>query len=267
MVLGRTPESTAILHDMFRIKTANAIAPGCKESEDGIRAIKRKYLALVIGTPTKRKGRIVAPLRKIVLDGGTSEAIVVADDSSLEGAMEAVTEFRVLGRSLYGCTWLELHPFTGRKHQLRVHCAQALGMPILGDYKYGRQAHEKWFTEAREELDLDKAEQSSTLRKTDVSIYAHVKGSVTSERPFLHLHSRLLAIPKIRKLKKRKRKTDDGKLLKDKVCFVDNLRLLAPLPPHMKASWNLLPPTMKEDLHEQFVERLGIKGEHRERAQ
>lgn len=32
--------------------------------------------------------------------------------------------------------WLELSPVTGRKHQLRVHCAQVLHAPIVGDTKY-----------------------------------------------------------------------------------------------------------------------------------
>jgi 23S rRNA-/tRNA-specific pseudouridylate synthase len=33
--------------------------------------------------------------------------------------------------------WLALFPETGRKHQLRVHCASVLEAPILGDLKYG----------------------------------------------------------------------------------------------------------------------------------
>ena len=33
-------------------------------------------------------------------------------------------------------TKLELHPITGRTHQLRVHCAH-MGHPILGDPQYG----------------------------------------------------------------------------------------------------------------------------------
>jgi 23S rRNA-/tRNA-specific pseudouridylate synthase len=32
---------------------------------------------------------------------------------------------------------LKLHPETGRKHQLRVHCAKVLDGPIVGDFKYG----------------------------------------------------------------------------------------------------------------------------------
>lgn len=33
---------------------------------------------------------------------------------------------------------LEFKPRTGRKHQIRVHAAQKLGTPILGDLKYDR---------------------------------------------------------------------------------------------------------------------------------
>ena len=32
---------------------------------------------------------------------------------------------------------LELTPQTGRKHQLRVHCAHVLKCPMVGDYKHG----------------------------------------------------------------------------------------------------------------------------------
>jgi tRNA pseudouridine32 synthase/23S rRNA pseudouridine746 synthase len=40
---------------------------------------------------------------------------------------------------------LNLQPWTGRTHQLRVHCAQALGVPIVGDGIYGtmEQANEE----------------------------------------------------------------------------------------------------------------------------
>lgn len=32
---------------------------------------------------------------------------------------------------------LELSPETGRKHQLRIQCAQLLRAPVVGDFKYG----------------------------------------------------------------------------------------------------------------------------------
>lgn len=44
---------------------------------------------------------------------------------------------------------LELRPHTGRKHQLRVHCAESLQAPILGDKKYNKHAkHDVLFLHA-----------------------------------------------------------------------------------------------------------------------
>jgi 23S rRNA-/tRNA-specific pseudouridylate synthase len=59
----------------------------------------------------------------------------------------AVTEYRVLG-SADGRSWLELHPKTGRTHQIRVHCA-ALGCPVIGDPTYGDPAGERLHLHAR----------------------------------------------------------------------------------------------------------------------
>ncbi len=47
------------------------------------------------------------------------------------------TRVQVL-KSTAARSWLELSPETGRRHQLRVQCAQA-GHPILGDRRYGAQ--------------------------------------------------------------------------------------------------------------------------------
>ena len=47
-------------------------------------------------------------------------------------------EHRLL-RRLEGATLLEVHPETGRTHQIRVHLAHA-GHPILGDEKYATKA-------------------------------------------------------------------------------------------------------------------------------
>lgn len=53
----------------------------------------------------------------------------------------ARTHYRVLGNR-NGHALLELHPVTGRTHQLRVHCAHSLGLgnPIIGDRLYGKPA-------------------------------------------------------------------------------------------------------------------------------
>ena len=43
-------------------------------------------------------------------------------------------------RSACQAAWLRLWPRTGRRHQLRLHCAEVLHTPILGDIKYGGTA-------------------------------------------------------------------------------------------------------------------------------
>ena len=52
---------------------------------------------------------------------------------------EAYTEYKITQRNADGSIDLLLYPFTGRTHQLRVHCAHTsgLGCPIIGDRLYG----------------------------------------------------------------------------------------------------------------------------------
>jgi len=54
-----------------------------------------------------------------------------------ENTKYAKTHYRTLKRGK-DFSLLELKPFTGRTHQLRVHLA-FLGHPILGDEKYGKR--------------------------------------------------------------------------------------------------------------------------------
>ncbi|MCR4921361.1 MAG: RNA pseudouridine synthase, partial [Bacteroidaceae bacterium] len=60
------------------------------------------------------------------------------------------TRYRVIGEQ-EGHALVELHPLTGRTHQLRVHCAHArgLGNPIVGDRLYGRPAQRLMLHAAR----------------------------------------------------------------------------------------------------------------------
>ncbi len=89
---------------------------------------EKTYWAVVAGGPAAAAGTLAAPLRKITTRAGWRMA---ADP---DGA-PAVTEWRVRGRG-DGVAWLELHPRTGRTHQVRAHCA-LLGCPVLGDPVYG----------------------------------------------------------------------------------------------------------------------------------
>ena len=97
------------------------------------RTVKKKYLAVVEGSPTKEHGIIDLPLASDPMN----RPLQVVDP---ENGKRAITEYRVLQagqRSL-----LALWPHTGRTHQLRMHCAhpEGLGCPIVGDELYGRKA-------------------------------------------------------------------------------------------------------------------------------
>ena len=61
----------------------------------------------------------------------------------------ALTRYRVM-ENMDGHARLLLTPHTGRTHQLRVHCAEALGNPILGDRLYGMQNAARLMLHARE---------------------------------------------------------------------------------------------------------------------
>jgi tRNA pseudouridine32 synthase / 23S rRNA pseudouridine746 synthase len=89
---------------------------------------EKTYWAAARGGPVAESGEISLPLRRV--SGADGWRMAWGD-----GGEAAVTAWRVRGRA-EGMAWLELHPRTGRTHQVRAHCA-ALGCPILGDPVYG----------------------------------------------------------------------------------------------------------------------------------
>ncbi len=89
--------------------------------------IEKIYHAAVLGGPDTDHGVIDAPIARLRADGMLR---TVREDGK-----PARSEFWVLERK-NGCALLKLRPFTGRTHQLRVHCAH-MGFPILGDPQYG----------------------------------------------------------------------------------------------------------------------------------
>ena len=89
--------------------------------------MKKTYHALTLGGPEEDSGTIDAPIARKPLPSLLREI--------REDGKPSLTEFRVLERIEELCK-LELHPITGRTHQLRVHCAH-LGFPIIGDPQYG----------------------------------------------------------------------------------------------------------------------------------
>ena len=99
--------------------------------------IRKTYHALVFGVPEATEGIIDAPIARKPLPSLLRE---VHPDGK-----PSVTEYRVLVRKEKLCK-LELHPITGRTHQLRVHCAY-MGYPILGDPQYGSDDSQAFSTE------------------------------------------------------------------------------------------------------------------------
>ena len=92
--------------------------------------MKKTYHALTLGGPAEDCGSIDAPIARKPLPSLLREVHPEGKPS--------LTEFRVLERNGELCK-LELHPITGRTHQLRVHCAYR-GYPIVGDPQYGGDA-------------------------------------------------------------------------------------------------------------------------------
>jgi tRNA pseudouridine32 synthase/23S rRNA pseudouridine746 synthase len=116
LVLGRHRKALALLGKLF------------KQGKVG-----KTYWAVVEGGPEADEGRIDLALSKL----DESRGWWMKTDPH---GMPSITKWQVMGRG-DGKTWLALEPFTGRTHQLRVHCA-AMGWPIIGDSIYGSAPRE-----------------------------------------------------------------------------------------------------------------------------
>ncbi|HEU4970084.1 RluA family pseudouridine synthase [Sphingomonas sp.] len=115
LLLARTSRAAAFFGKSFSSRTARKV-----------------YWALIVGVPSIEDGFIELPLAKQPGTGG--EKMHVDEKEGLP----ARTRYRVIERAGNRAAWVELQPFTGRTHQLRVHMA-AIGHPIVGDGKYGGQ--------------------------------------------------------------------------------------------------------------------------------
>lgn len=122
--------------------------------------------------------------------------------------------------------------------QLRVHCAEALGTPIVGDYKYGWFVHRKWKQMPRVDIEPTTGKPYKLRWPDGLDVQ---KGSVLSKVPLLHLHCRELILPNIAKfLPVLGSKPENQIRYPNLSSKPDILRFVASMPNHMKISWNLM---------------------------
>lgn len=94
------------------------------------RKIKKIYWAILTPVPEISEGVIRAPLLKKT--SGKDKERVCVD----ENGKPAVTEYAVLDKTGEQAAFVAFWPRTGRTHQIRVHAADVLNCPVLGDRKY-----------------------------------------------------------------------------------------------------------------------------------
>jgi tRNA pseudouridine32 synthase/23S rRNA pseudouridine746 synthase len=94
------------------------------------RVVGKRYLGILAGVPQESEGTIELALSKI------SSAEKGWRMIPAKKGKPSITHWRVIGES-EGRALVEFRPETGRTHQIRVHAASGIGIPLLGDPVYG----------------------------------------------------------------------------------------------------------------------------------
>ena len=136
------PEITGpiIVHRLDMATSGLLLLAKTKETHQNLQAqfknrvVKKRYVALLDGVISQKRGIINLPLCPNLLDRPRQ----MVNETY---GKPAITEYEVL-RYSEKRTRIQFYPLTGRTHQLRVHAAHPSGLdcPITGDELYGKSA-------------------------------------------------------------------------------------------------------------------------------
>jgi 23S rRNA pseudouridine955/2504/2580 synthase len=163
------------------------------------RRVEKTYWALVEGNVRSRGGLI-----QMDINGKSAE-----------------TEYRVV-QDLGGFgAWVALRPRTGRKHQLRIHCAEGLKCAIVGETKYGPGV----------------AHMCGGRNMPFRAAPSNGIADIATDHG-LHLHARTLVFPKLTRVDSSSRhRSKSGQTKARPPPPIEMVCVLAPLSDHMKETW------------------------------
>lgn len=129
VLFAKTQEALTILLDKF------------KNSE-----IEKHYAAHVYGIPKESKKTLSSYLFK-----DAKKSIVYISDTPKKGYRNIITTYSVLEKFDNNTCILDVNLHTGRTHQIRAHLSH-IGLPIIGDGKYGKNEINKSFNAKTQKL-------------------------------------------------------------------------------------------------------------------
>ena len=108
--------------------------------------IEKHYLALVYGKPQKNSETLIAYLFK-----DSKKSLVYISDEPKKGYSKIITSYKLIETYPDGSSLLDVQIETGKTHQIRAHLAH-IGLPIIGDGKYGSYSINKKFNAKYQKL-------------------------------------------------------------------------------------------------------------------